>query len=344
MAHAVESMFSVRVTPWHTLGTILRDAPPTAAEAMKAAGLDWTVRKEPLYLADKRRVGGMCAHVREDNGRILGVASEGCKILQNSEAFEFFNPLLERGDLQFETAGALHNGRVVWVMARLNTEIHVRKNDVVLPYLLLSNAHERSQALEIRYTAVRVVCANTLSEARSARDIDTCVRITHTGNMAAKMDAAGEMLKLWTKESKALEQTMRRLAQRKINEATARAFVAELYPYAPKRDVTSQRGITTAREEVLRLYTEGEGAVPGTAWGIYNAATEFSDHSRVIPNIPTRRGADPVPVDLSEADALIAKVASEKGVQGGESRVSSVLFKSGATSKARAWNLALALV
>ena len=36
----VETMFSVRETPWHGLGRIIMDA-PASREALELAGLDW---------------------------------------------------------------------------------------------------------------------------------------------------------------------------------------------------------------------------------------------------------------------------------------------------------------
>ena len=41
----VETMFSVRETPWHGLGRIIMDA-PASREALELAGLDW----QPQYL------------------------------------------------------------------------------------------------------------------------------------------------------------------------------------------------------------------------------------------------------------------------------------------------------
>ena len=38
MSALVESMFSVRETPWHGLGTIVQEA-PTSADALRLAGL-----------------------------------------------------------------------------------------------------------------------------------------------------------------------------------------------------------------------------------------------------------------------------------------------------------------
>lgn len=47
MAANVETMFSVRVTPWHGLGEIIQEA-PTSDDAIRIAGLDWRVIQSEL--------------------------------------------------------------------------------------------------------------------------------------------------------------------------------------------------------------------------------------------------------------------------------------------------------
>ena len=58
MAANVETMFSVREKPWHGLGTIVKEA-PTSADAIRLAGLDWSVVQEPIR-SEERRVGKEC--------------------------------------------------------------------------------------------------------------------------------------------------------------------------------------------------------------------------------------------------------------------------------------------
>ena len=51
MAHQIEkndSLFSVKETPWHGLGTIL-DGAPSIEEALIASKLDWEVKTIPVF-------------------------------------------------------------------------------------------------------------------------------------------------------------------------------------------------------------------------------------------------------------------------------------------------------
>ena len=59
MAHMIETMFSVREKPWHGLGTIVMEA-PASAEALKLAGLDWTVVQEPVYTDNQELISLTC--------------------------------------------------------------------------------------------------------------------------------------------------------------------------------------------------------------------------------------------------------------------------------------------
>ena len=88
MAANVETMFSVREKPWHDLGTIVEDA-PTSADAIRLAGLDWTVVQEPIYTNFSRPVEGYRENVRSSDGKVLGVVSGRYKVVQNVDAFSF---------------------------------------------------------------------------------------------------------------------------------------------------------------------------------------------------------------------------------------------------------------
>ena len=47
MSALVETMMYVREKPWHGLGVCVEEA-PNSADALRLAGLDWTVRSEDM--------------------------------------------------------------------------------------------------------------------------------------------------------------------------------------------------------------------------------------------------------------------------------------------------------
>jgi phage/plasmid-like protein (TIGR03299 family) len=169
---STDSMFSVRETPWHGLGVVLDQPPATIAEAIDLSGLDWRVEKEPIAV-DRgdaaasdftiprcEEIPGYYATVRQDTRQVLGIVGPRYTVLQNSSAFEFVDQLLG-SSLHFETAGSLHGGRRVWVLATLPDHIEVG-GDAVRPLVLLSNSHDGSTGIVAATTPVRVCCANTL--------------------------------------------------------------------------------------------------------------------------------------------------------------------------------------
>src|SRR5438128_2529125 len=127
MAHCIENMLYVGQAPWHGLGVAL-DNPPAVAEAIRLAGLDWTVDLRPcvaqlpgsLWGDEQDRFFGTdhFATIRmvADIPRVLGVVGPNYRPLQNSEAFAFFQPFLDTGGATIETAGSLCHGRRVWIL------------------------------------------------------------------------------------------------------------------------------------------------------------------------------------------------------------------------------------
>ena len=63
MAANVETMMYVREKPWHGLGTMVEEA-PTSADALRLAGLDWTVDKKNIQVCGGAKIENYKANVR----------------------------------------------------------------------------------------------------------------------------------------------------------------------------------------------------------------------------------------------------------------------------------------
>ena len=130
------SFFSVKEKAWHGLGQIV-DQYPTSAEALLFAGLDYEVTKENLYTANYNSDGQLMdntnnvkthfATMRKDTGAILGIVGKDYEIVQNKDAFAFFDAIVGGEGIQYETAGAFHS-----LLLRVSIKIKSddRKNNV----------------------------------------------------------------------------------------------------------------------------------------------------------------------------------------------------------------------
>ena len=137
----INTMMYVGEKPWHGLGKRLENA-ATSAEAIKAAGLDWKVTKEPLFLEGGTRLEKALATVREDTGAVLGVVGKVYQPLQNKDAFKFFDAVVGIKEAMYHTAGALGDGECVWILAKLPGVVRVVGDDITEKYLLLTNRHD----------------------------------------------------------------------------------------------------------------------------------------------------------------------------------------------------------
>jgi phage/plasmid-like protein (TIGR03299 family) len=302
--------------PWHGLGTEL-DSPATAAEAIKAAGLDYQVELTPLVTADGLDVPSRRAVVRYDTQAVLGVVSDRYVPVQNQQAFGFLDAIVAEGGLRYHTAGALGRGERVFLLAKLPGHIRVKNgDDIVDKFLLLSNAHDGSAALRVFFTPIRVVCSNTLSMAERAGQ-GHGISILHKGDLAAKIRDAQRVLGLAQRFYDDAESQINQLASCHPTMAELSGYFRALYP-DPEEGKDNARAVNT-RSELRRLFEAGIGhdmpEIKRSMWAAYNAVTEFVDHRR-----PGR--------EREEA-------------QNASRRLRSIWWGSGARLKQRAWSLAL---
>jgi len=117
------SFMSVKEKAWHNLGQVI-DRYPTSSEAIQHAGLDYIVEKRPLFTYDTTNYLGSAeiiipeivgpnffAPVRADTEQVLGVVGNDYEVVQNRDAFTFFDAIVGGGEgILYETAGALGEG------------------------------------------------------------------------------------------------------------------------------------------------------------------------------------------------------------------------------------------
>lgn len=282
-------------TPWHSYGTRFKKG-FTSEEALKAAGLDYDVELQelstPNVVCESHK-----AVVRTDTQDVLGVVGNNYEPLQNKDAFRFFDALVKGKEALYETAGALKGGRQIWLLAKIEGQIDILKNDPINKYFLLTNRHDGLGSVAGRVTPIRVVCNNTLTAAMGKR-VKEEIRIVHRGNVADRLEFAGELLAKVGAFYDELAEVYRKFAKVQMKDKQMRTFIAEaLRPYGGVKTEQEALEIAKLQEEegmsvrlqtevnnVMTLVENGRGTdikgVRGTLWGTYNAITEYVDHHK----------------------------------------------------------------
>ena len=284
MAANVESMFYTREKPWHGLGTKVEEA-PTSTDALRLAGLDWQVIQEPIYTDTGERISGYKANVRDSDRKVLGVVTDRYKIIQNQEAFAFTDALLGEG-VRYETAGALQEGKKVWLLARLPRE-YIISGERISPYLVFSNTHDGSGAVKVALTPIRVVCNNTLNLA-----LNTASRswsMIHTGNIKNKVWEAKNTLFMAEEYMEKLGKEFENLRKQKLSDQQVKEYIELLLPVEKNATTMQSKNIMKLRNDMRSRYYDAPDLkdVGNNAYRFINAVSDFATHSQ-----PLRRTAN----------------------------------------------------
>src|SRR3990167_7638573 len=298
MSHMIEldekgagRTFGVKLEPWHHLGIVLNN-PPTSAEAIKAAGMDWQVVSRDLYWSrdnnNLEEVPNRVALVRSSDEKLLAVVSKEYTPLQNSEAFEFFDSLVLHKLASYETAGVLCEGRKVWIQAKLTDDLMIQ-GEQHKPYVLLRNGHDGSTAVMVMPALQRVVCNNTLQLALREGGI---THLKHCHGIKDKLEAARQVFSLTTEKMKHLVGLLDALAAMPMDATQFEQYLNDVLELEPtvidetemEHDAEhSERGEkfrVSMRDKIREIHEGGIGFTPGTGTylGAYNSVVAFVDH------------------------------------------------------------------
>ena len=281
MPAAVENMMFVGTTPWHGLGNQV-DEGIGIGDAMIAAGLDWEVGLKDLQTVDGVPVSHRATY-RKTDGSILGVVGPRYTPLQNKDAFDWFQPFLDANECSIHTAGSLHSGQKVWVLAQLNRDnSEIVSGDEVCKFILLSNSHDGSTAIRVGYTPIRVVCVNTLAFAHNHTN-SKLIRIRHTRSSQKNLEQVRDIMDNINAEFEATAEQYRFLASKTFNQKDIEKYVKVVLGI----DKTPDEDIKTRTRNILddilaRIEGPKQSAtnVRGTWWAAYNGFNEYLNYAK----------------------------------------------------------------
>jgi len=299
------SFFSVKEKAWHGLGQVVEDY-PTSAEAIRYAGLNYTVEKRPLFTNSlpnelnemgesidfpKINVPNYFATVRTDNSSVLGVVGKDYEVVQNADAFQFFDAIVggETG-IKYETAGALGKGERIFITAKLPDFIKVGKQDLIEQYLFLTTSHDGFGSITAAFTPIRIVCNNTLNAA--LRNHTTAIKIRHTASANDRLKQAHTLMGISYKMGEELQELFNYWTNVRITDKQVKKLIQ--VAMAPNKEViqnlelglldklssTYTNIVDNAFAYAMGNETQQMETTAGTLFGAYNAITGYYQNVR----------------------------------------------------------------
>jgi phage/plasmid-like protein (TIGR03299 family) len=279
---------SRREIAWHKLGITVEDA-MTSEEAIKLAGLNYEVNLSPLVICAPGTTIPVTDHYgtyRKDTNTYFGVVGTKYSIVQNTEAFAFFDNIVECKEAMFETAGALGNGETIFITAKLPDYIAVGKEQID-KYLLFTSSHDGSGSVKVMFTPIRVVCNNTLNLALSGTTNKLVIK--HTKGAHNKLLAGSNLLGLVNQHSEYLSTILNELITKPVTDEQVVETIYDVYLTPSEHailksanyDLHTVEEISTKKKNVMKdVYSSiysgiGQDTYQHTAYWLYNGFTTY---------------------------------------------------------------------
>lgn len=323
------SRYTSNGLPWGSgLGKDVSEC-QTARDVMRLANLDFTVKKCDLVaqmpfviggnneINDIDRLNGTFAKdgfiyrnlpeayatYRTDKNIPLGLVKSKYEVVQNMDAFTFFDEAIGPDKCEWQYAGSMGYGHKIFVTAKIKLITEVSLNggmkDPIENYLVFTNSHDGTSSLTIMFTPVRVFCTNCLNSALDKSD--SYIRIRHTESAKDKLHQGAEVLRIACEKAKDAQQLYAALYTVKMTDEEVLQYLVNLNLTDKEReallDYDSKFGyqkliernymtlestkISVRKANMIQnmyeYYMDGIGQqqIAGTAWGAYNAVTGF---------------------------------------------------------------------
>lgn len=257
------------------------------SEALEQSSLNYTVIKKPLFLEDGTLVKDAFCTLKDDDNTQLGVVGKQYTIVQNTEAFDFIDDVLEQSGGEIIRAGAFQDFKKSFVVVK-TTDIEIL-GETYNPYLLFYNSFDGSGSIKACFTPVRVMCQNTI--AYGFKKAITKVSIRHFSTAAERLTQAKGILLQNNQQLDLLKADSEELAKITL---TKDQFKDQIVPLVLKEMKISKDSEEKKRNKdryeqtanaLLRAYDATDlGNHNNTAYKAIQAVADFESHVEPMKN------------------------------------------------------------
>jgi phage/plasmid-like protein (TIGR03299 family) len=206
----------------------------------------------------------------------LGLVSDRYQIVQNEQAFDFVDELL-KSEVRYETAGSLFGGKKIWLLANM-PKVSILGDDIK-PFMVFVNGHDGMTPTSCFFSAVRVVCNNTFTQAWNGAK--TKFTTKHMGNLESKIKTAEQILGLSNRYMTNFEVVANELQDIKIPDMIE--LTSSLVPYPKDKEILTPRTIANiddVRSGILyRLNAPDLHKFGNSGWAWLNAVSDYVCHA-----------------------------------------------------------------
>lgn len=285
-------------------GAIATPVNSSPAEAFAMADADYTVEKRPLFSGshpeadDLEVVDSHRAVYRTDTNKRLGVVGESYTPCQNHHLLNLFEYLRE--DATIDNILLVKGGKKVFVTASINAEADVVNGDPVRRYIHAFNSHDGNGSFGVFFSDVRLQCANQLSfltgkGASQAKRSGRGLVVPHTKSITAFASSLPQLVDMERQTFTQTIEEMKALTKVTISPSQIRDVLSATYAKQLSGQIKDKATKLKRDKKLLDLRSfnqiheffrtdEGIGihgvkGIEGTAYGLYNAITQFETHN-----------------------------------------------------------------
>lgn len=150
-------------------------------------------------------------------------------------------------------------------------------DDVVEPFLCLTNSHDGFGSMKVCMTPVRVVCQNTLNMALNNAKRTWNVR--HSGNIESKLAEAQHTLGLAQDYMKAFAEEAEELYKIKVAPKDFKVLTETLFPITAEMSRRKEEYQYLLQCQLKEAWDMDDlGNIRGTGWGFMNAISDMATH------------------------------------------------------------------